>query len=101
MKEDHRQTPIESTSLSEEDRGRSAESKIYRIRVVGHLDNRWSEWLDGLAIAHEEKGITVLTGPVTDQPALYGLLIKIRNLGLSLLCVQRLENGQDANDEGG
>jgi hypothetical protein len=60
---------------------------IYEIRVRGHLDNSWSEWFEGLSVAYEEDGSTVLTGPVTDQPALHGLLAKIRDLGLPLVSV--------------
>lgn len=60
---------------------------VYQVRVRGHLDDSWSEWFEGLSMAHEEDGITVLTGPVTDQPALHGLLAKIRDLGLPLVSV--------------
>ncbi|MCP4544201.1 MAG: hypothetical protein GY832_44380 [Chloroflexi bacterium] len=65
--------------------------EIYQIRVKGHLDSHWSEWFDGLAIAHQDDGTTVLTGPIADQPALHGLLVKIRNLGLPLISVNRVE----------
>ena len=63
---------------------------IYQIRVQGCLDPRWSAWLDGLAIVHEEDGTTLLYGPVADQAALYGVLIRIRDLGLALLSVQQV-----------
>jgi hypothetical protein len=63
----------------------------YEIKVKGHLDNRWSEWFDGLAITHEEDGTTVLAGPVADQAALHGLLIKVRDLGLPLVSVNLSE----------
>jgi hypothetical protein len=61
----------------------------YRFRVRGHLDDRWSDWLGGLAIQRQEDGTTVLVGPVVDQAALYGVIIRIRDLGLSLLSVSR------------
>jgi hypothetical protein len=61
----------------------------YRFRVTGHLDDRWSDWLGGLAIQRQEDGTTVLVGPVVDQAALYGVIIRIRDLGLSLLSVSR------------
>ncbi len=64
---------------------------FYQIKVKGHLDLHWSEWFDGLTIRHEPNGETVLVGPVVDQAALYGLLLKIRNLNLTLLAVTRLE----------
>jgi hypothetical protein len=63
---------------------------IYRFRVRGHLDDRWSDWLGGLTIERQEDGTTVLVGPVVDQAALYGVIIRIRDLGLSLLSVNRV-----------
>ena len=59
----------------------------YQIRVRGHLNHHWEEWLEGLEITYEKKGITALTGMIIDQPQLHGLLIKIRDMGLSLLSV--------------
>jgi hypothetical protein len=59
----------------------------YSIRVAGHLDQRWAEWFDGLTLTREGDGTTVLQGRVADQPALHGLLVKIRDLGLTLLSV--------------
>jgi hypothetical protein len=64
---------------------------LYQIRLHGHLDRRWSAWLDGLAVTHEGDGTTLLRGTLPDQAALYGVLIKIRDLGLALLSVQRVE----------
>jgi hypothetical protein len=64
---------------------------IYQIRLEGHLDRQWTDWFDGLTIMLEEKGDTLLTGPVVDQSALYGLLKKVRDLGMSLVWVIRLE----------
>jgi len=60
----------------------------YRFHVKGHLDDRWSEWLGGLAVQRQEDGTTVLIGPVVDQSALHGVIIRIRDLGLSFLSVQ-------------
>ncbi len=62
---------------------------IYELRVKGHLDNRWSDWLEGMAIHHQEDGTSVLAGPVVDQAALHGVIIRIRGLGLPLLSVKR------------
>ena len=59
----------------------------YRIRVRGHLDDRWSDWLGGLAVLRRDDGTTVLVGPVVDQAALHGVLARIRDLGLPLLSV--------------
>jgi hypothetical protein len=61
------------------------------IRVKGRIDQRWSEWFDGLTITHSDQDETVLTGPVADQAALYGLMTKLRDLGLPLLSVNRVE----------
>lgn len=63
----------------------------YRIEVQGRLDAHWSEWLDGLAVAHEAAGRTLLTGYIVDQAALHGLLNKLYDLGLPLLSVSRAE----------
>jgi len=64
---------------------------FYQIKIKGHLDPRWSEWFDGLTITHEPNGETTLSGLVTDQPALFGLLLKIRDLNLTLLSLKRIE----------
>ena len=64
---------------------------IYQIRIKGQLDSQWTDWFEGLTITLEENGDTLLTGPVTDQAALYGLLRKVRDLGLPLLAVSRLK----------
>ena len=63
-------------------------SEFYRIRVGGHLDDRWSDWLGGLAVQRQEDGTTLLVGPVVDQAALHGVIIRIRDLGLPLLSVK-------------
>ena len=62
----------------------------YRIRIDGHLDAVWSVWFDGLTIIQEENGTTMLAGPLVDQAALYGLLSRLRDLGATLLAVERL-----------
>ncbi len=68
-------------------------SKFYRIRVGGHLDIGWSEWFEGLRLTHETKGETVLSGSIVDEAALHGVLAKVRDLGLPLLAVNRVEPG--------
>jgi hypothetical protein len=62
-------------------------STEYIITVRGHLDDQWSAWFEGMTIANTENGEAVLAGPVRDQAALHGLLIKIRDLGLPLIAV--------------
>ena len=69
------------------------EPQLYEIRLKGHLDDRWTEWFDGLTITLEENGDTLLTGPVVDQAALHGLLKKVRDLGLPLVSVCPVEPG--------
>ena len=71
------------------------ESGLYEIRIKGHLTDRWAVWFEGLTITQEEDGVTLLTGPVIDQAALYGLLRKTRDLGMPLLSVNRVEPGQN------
>lgn len=66
----------------------------YQIRVKGHLDRRWTDWFEGLAVTQEEGGETLLTGPVVDQAALHGLLKKVRDLGLPLISVTRAQTDQ-------
>jgi len=60
---------------------------VFQIRIRGHLDIQWTDWFDKMAITLEEDGDTLLTGPVPDQPALHGLLKKVRDLGLTLVSV--------------
>jgi hypothetical protein len=68
-----------------------AEPARYELRVQGVLEPRWSAWFEGLRIASDQAGQTTITGPVADQAALHGLLDKIRDLGLPLLSVRRLD----------
>ncbi len=68
---------------------------IYQIRVKGHLDDHWSDWFDGLTLTRHEDGTTLLSGPVADQAALFGLLIKVRDLGLPLLSVTLVEHSME------
>ena len=65
---------------------------VYCIRVKGSLSRKWSDWFDGFAITPQANDVTLLTGPVADQAALHGLLAKIRDLGLPLLSVNRVED---------
>ena len=67
---------------------------VYQIRIEGHLGHEWTDWFEGLAITLEDNGNTLLTGPVVDQSALYGLLKKVRDLGMPLFSINRIEPGQ-------
>jgi hypothetical protein len=73
------------------------EGMVYTIRLKGHLGRQWAEWFDGLTITLEENGETVLAGRVMDQAALHGLLKKVRDLGMTLISVNRA--GCDENEE--
>jgi hypothetical protein len=67
---------------------------IYQIIVQGHLDYEWADWFEGLTITLGKNGETFITGPVIDQAALYGLIKKVRDLGLILISVSRIEKEQ-------
>ncbi len=67
---------------------------FYQIRIKGHLDAQWKDWFEGMTITLEENGDTVLTGEVVDQAALYGLLRKVRDLGMPLISINGVESGQ-------
>ena len=60
---------------------------VYAIRVDGHLDDHWAAWWGDLTLTHERDGTTSLTGPVCDQAELHGLLMKVRDLGVTLVSV--------------
>ncbi len=63
----------------------------YRLRVDGHLDDHWSAWFDDLTLTRESDGTTSLSGFVPDQAALHGLLIKVRDLGITLISVEAMD----------
>ncbi len=72
---------------------------VYQIKIEGHLGYQWTDWFGGLIITLEDNGDTLLTGPVIDQAALYGLLKKVRDLGMPLVAVNRVQPGQaDASE---
>ena len=70
-----------------------AQPMVYQIRIKGQLGREWADWFEGLAITALEGGETLLTGPVVDQAALYGLLRKVRDLGMPLVSVSLIEPG--------
>lgn len=77
--------------------GSHDEPDRYEIRIKGHLDRRWADRFEGLTITLEDNGETLLVGAVVDQAALYGWLRKVRDLGLVLVSVTRVEAGQSAS----
>lgn len=60
----------------------------YQLRVAGHLDHHWSPWFGDLTLTHDDDGTTSITGAVTDQAQLHGLLTRIRDLGVPLISVE-------------
>ena len=74
--------------------------RVYQIRLEGHLDDQWIDWFSGLTITLEANGITLLTGPVADQAALFGLLKKIRDLGLPLTSLNRVNPAKSDDEKG-
>jgi hypothetical protein len=70
----------------------------YEVRVDGVLDGRWSEWFQGLQIDNQG-GETVLSGTLPDQPALHGILDKVRDLGLSIITVRRIPPPDEAGEQ--
>lgn len=80
--------------------GNSDQTGLYEIRLKGHLDDKWADWFEGLIMTREDSGETLLAGPVLDQAALHGLLRKVRDLGLPLVSVVRVEPNQ-ANEPDG
>jgi hypothetical protein len=67
---------------------------VYQIKIEGHLGGQWSDWFGGMNIRLEDNGNTLLAGPVVDQAALFGLLKKVRDLGMPLVSVVRAEPSQ-------
>ena len=64
--------------------------EFYEIRVEGHIETSWSSWFEALTICSEPDGSTLLSGTLEDQAALHGVLMKIRDLGLTLISVNRI-----------
>jgi len=76
---------------------RNEKATNYQIKIEGQLGSQWSDWFEGLSISHEQDGTTLLTGPVADQSALHGLLKKVRDLGMPLVSVNRMETDGCSN----
>ncbi len=70
----------------------------YEIRLKGHLESRWATWFDGLTLTTETDGTTALCGPVVDQAALHGVLQRVRDAGLPLISVTRLDAEKPRHD---
>jgi len=75
--------------------------EVYEIRVRGVLDGRWSDWFEGLTVAPQAGGETLLSGPVADQAALHGVLDRVRALGLPLISVKQVKTEEESHVEKG
>ena len=71
-----------------------SEAGRYEIRLMGHLDAHWTAWFDGLTVSYKNDGTTVISGQIVDQAALHGLLQKVRDLGLPLVSVRKVDSDQ-------
>ena len=80
--------------MSERSTGHQHGAGRYEIRFKGHLDSRWTAWFDGLSLAHDSDGTTVIHGLVADQAALHGLLQKVRDVGLPQVSVTSVDPDQ-------
>ena len=84
-----------------EDKNTENNPTIYEIKIQGHLDARWSEWLYGMTITCENDGGTILCGPLPDQTVLHSVLTRIRDMNLKLISVNQIKSdGQKVNCEG-
>jgi len=70
---------------------------VYQPRIEGHLDEHWSTWLGDLTLTHESDGTTSLRGAVSDQAELHGLLMKVRDLGVTLISVKVVDPSDDGH----
>lgn len=71
---------------------------VYEIRVKGHLNSQWSDWLEGLEVRLLENGEMILRGPITDQAALLGVLNKLSRLNLALLSLNEVDKNERKNE---
>jgi hypothetical protein len=85
---------MSQTYTAAENHGDRHDPELYEMRVKGHLDNKWAVLFEGMTLTLEDNGETLIAGLVADQAALHGLLRKVRDLGMPLLAVTRVEFGR-------
>ena len=68
---------------------------IYTIKINGYLEDHWLDWFEGLTFTHATDGTTILHGPLPDQSTLHGVLLKIRDLNLTLISVFQGESNPE------
>ncbi|MEM9775711.1 MAG: hypothetical protein AAF902_14105 [Chloroflexota bacterium] len=78
----------------EQQQASSTESMTYQIRLSGHLPPNWGDWFDQANVLQNENGETALVCEVSDQAALFGLLKRVRDLGLPLISVEQVKDDQ-------
>ena len=76
------------------------ERQTYQMRLVGHLDDRWSSWFEEFAIDRSADGTCTLTGPVTDQAQLHGILARLRDIGATLVSLSVIDADQSSSRAG-
>jgi hypothetical protein len=86
---------MSETDRTGEDQEAYGEPGLYEIRIKGHLDDMWANRFEGFTLTRDSRGETLLAGLVDDQAALYGLLRKVRDLGMPLISVTRVRSGRD------
>ena len=69
--------------------------EFYEFRIQGHLQDKWAEWFEGLTLTRKEDGTTTLYGPLPDQTALHGILLKIRDMNLKLIYVKEIQGSPE------
>jgi hypothetical protein len=74
-------------------------SLFYEIRIRGSLNQRWFDWFDGLTISNSPEGFTTLSGLITDQASLYGVLERIHDLNLTLISVNQVNQPDKSPDQ--
>ena len=77
----------------------NAWSRRYEIHIQGHLDEQWTDWFNGMTLAHHPAGYTRLVGEIPDQAALHGILNTIRDIGVILLSVNPITNDTEKGDD--
>src|SRR5690348_5615097 len=95
----HKRERVMSNEIQRE-ASEKAQPLVYQIRIQGQFGHEWTDWFGGLTIRLTDNGETLLIGPVVDQAALHGLLRKVRDLGVPLLAIRRIEPGQTAASDG-
>lgn len=75
--------------------------RTYQMRIVGHLDDRWSSWLEGFSIARCDDGTCTITGSVTDQAQLHGILARLRDIGATLVSLRTIDSDEEMRSASG